>query len=173
MILTLTWAAGWFSPFSRDSLAIVKTKGYRTILAVRSVALGPDQIFCFYEPVSIDDRQITSRGLRFIRPTGKRVPLINTEGTSNIRRLDLYRAKRYVCYDLGQQIRDQRLWFSITMGIWDSIVSAHHRIDSQGRFSPARSYSRRNGAEPSCPWWHTHQWAVAATRLWMRWIFDW
>jgi hypothetical protein len=44
---------------------------------------------------------------------------------------------------------DLRSWW----GIWDSIVSAHHRIDGQGRFSPTRSCSRRNGAVASCPRW--------------------
>jgi hypothetical protein len=44
---------------------------------------------------------------------------------------------------------DFRSWW----GIWDSIVSAHHRIDGQSRFSPARSCSRWNGAVVSCPRW--------------------
>jgi hypothetical protein len=43
--------------------------------------------------------------------------------------------------------------FRSRWGIWDSIVSAHHWIDGQGRFSPARYCSRRNGAATSCPRW--------------------
>jgi hypothetical protein len=63
--------------------------------------------------------------------------------------------------------------FRSRWGIWDSIMSAHHRIDGQGRFSPARSCSCRNGAVASCSRWQAYRWAVAAARLWMRWVFDW
>jgi hypothetical protein len=62
--------------------------------------------------------------------------------------------------------------FRSRWGIWDLIMSAHHRIDGQGSFSPARFCSRRNGATTSCPRWQAHRRAVAAARLWMRWGFD-
>jgi hypothetical protein len=63
--------------------------------------------------------------------------------------------------------------FRSRCGIWDSIMSAHHQIDVQGHFSPARSCSRWNGAATSYPRWQAHRRAVAAARLWMRWVFDW
>jgi hypothetical protein len=51
--------------------------------------------------------------------------------------------------------------FRSRWGIWDSIMSAHHRIHGQGRFSPARSCSCRNGVVASCPRWQAYRRAVA------------
>jgi hypothetical protein len=64
-------------------------------------------------------------------------------------------------------------YFLSRWGIWDSIMSAYHRIDDQGRFSHAWSSSHWNRAAASCPRWQAHRQAVAAARLWMIWVFDW